>query len=241
MAQPIIQQVSPDIALLNYGATAHSSTCVSPAAALMGRQLRTKLPTLPYDLWPRQPIRKADRRTKDSYKWTPTKGVGLCHPMSQLKPGVTVLIKTKAEQAWDKEGKVVAAILKIAHTLSPHVREYCVGTESMWNSCPCRARSSFKNISQDYAIRRTSEIQRTSKIWRTRKIRGTSGVPRASLLLQGHELWVKRADVSWPRKLLDSGSKMYATVCRNASAEEPRALKWAVMSVCNNCELCCGQ
>lgn len=84
--------------------------------------------------------------------------------MSQLKPGVTVLIKTKAEQAWDKEGKVVAAILKIAHTLSPHVREYCVGTESMCDSCPCRAKSSFQNVPQDYAIRRTSEIQRTSKI-----------------------------------------------------------------------------
>ena len=72
MAQTIIQQVSPDIALLNYRATAHSSTCVSPAAAFMGRQLRTKLPTLPYNLRPRQPkdddIRKADQRTKDSYK-----------------------------------------------------------------------------------------------------------------------------------------------------------------------------
>ena len=72
MAKKIILQVSPDIALLNYRATAHSSTCVSPAAALMGRQLRTMLRTLPYNLWPRQPkdddIRKADQRTKDSYK-----------------------------------------------------------------------------------------------------------------------------------------------------------------------------
>ena len=72
MAKKIILQVSPDIALLNYRATAHSGTCVNPAAASMGRQLRTKLPTLPYNLWPRQPkdddIRKADQRTKDDYK-----------------------------------------------------------------------------------------------------------------------------------------------------------------------------
>ena len=35
--------------------------------------------------------------------------MGLCHPVSQLKPADTVLIKTEAERAWDKEGTVAAA------------------------------------------------------------------------------------------------------------------------------------
>ena len=45
-AKKILQQADSELALLNYRATPHSSTGVSPAAALMGQELRTKLPCL---------------------------------------------------------------------------------------------------------------------------------------------------------------------------------------------------
>ena len=51
VAKKLLSQQSLEIALLNYRATPHSSTGVSPAIALMGRQLKTKLPRLPANLF----------------------------------------------------------------------------------------------------------------------------------------------------------------------------------------------
>ena len=58
----------PEIGLLNYHASPHSAIGVSPAVALMGRQLATQRPVVREQLSPRQhrdgDIRKSDQRTK---------------------------------------------------------------------------------------------------------------------------------------------------------------------------------
>ena len=58
--------------MLNYRATPHSATRVSPAEALMGRQLKTRLRVLPYNLIPKQPehdmIKASDQAAKQKYK-----------------------------------------------------------------------------------------------------------------------------------------------------------------------------
>ena len=72
IAKTILRQAPPVVALLNYRATLHSGTGVSPAQALMERQLKTKLPVLPDNLMPEpcsdEDLRKADQKTKDSYQ-----------------------------------------------------------------------------------------------------------------------------------------------------------------------------
>ena len=82
VAKKLLQQADPDLALLNYRATPHSSTGVSPAAALMGRQLHTKLPILPNNLQPSHPgdgvIRRADRKAKQARSRAMTAGMGSC-------------------------------------------------------------------------------------------------------------------------------------------------------------------
>ncbi|KAK7102680.1 hypothetical protein V1264_020867 [Littorina saxatilis] len=112
IAKKILRQSSPDIALLNYRATPHSSTGVSPSQALMGRQLRTRLPVLPEVLVPRPvsdaDIRQADQQAKDNYKFSYDKRHGAT-PLSKLVPGDQVLVKTDAESTWKKKGTVVAA------------------------------------------------------------------------------------------------------------------------------------
>ena len=112
VAKKLFQQADPDLALLNYRATPHSSTGVSPAAALMGRQLRTKLPILPNNLQPSHPgdgvIRRADGKAKAGQKQSYDRRHGVV-PLAPLKPGESVLIRTDAEQLWSTEGTVVAA------------------------------------------------------------------------------------------------------------------------------------
>ena len=99
-------------ALLNYRATPHSSTRVSPAAALMGRQFRTKLPILPNNLQPSHPgdgvIRRADGQAKEDQQQSYDRRHGVV-PLAPLKPGESVRIRTDAEQCWSTEGTVVAA------------------------------------------------------------------------------------------------------------------------------------
>lgn len=112
IAKKILRQTDPDLALLNYRATPHSSTGISPAQALMGRQLRTKLPRLAERLIP-QPVndadlRAADQKTKEAYKCSYDRRHGVL-PLSRLSPGDRVLMKTDAESRWRKEGTVVAA------------------------------------------------------------------------------------------------------------------------------------
>ena len=62
----------PDIGLLNYHASPHSAIGVSPAVALMGRQIATRLPVVREQLLPYQhrdgDIRDSDQHAKTKYK-----------------------------------------------------------------------------------------------------------------------------------------------------------------------------
>ena len=110
IAKKILSQTDPDLALLNYRATPHTSTGVSPAAALMGRQLRTKLPILPINLSPKQIdddiIRAADERTKEMSRRNFNKRTGAVS-LPALRPGEAVLLRSG--EKWGDEGSVVAA------------------------------------------------------------------------------------------------------------------------------------
>ncbi|KAK7499172.1 hypothetical protein BaRGS_00009719 [Batillaria attramentaria] len=50
VTKKLLRQANPGLARLNYQMTPHSSTGVSPAVAVMGRDLCTKLPILPDNL-----------------------------------------------------------------------------------------------------------------------------------------------------------------------------------------------
>jgi hypothetical protein len=113
IAKKILKQKDPDLALLNYRNTPHSSTGVSPAVALMGRSLRTKIPTLPKNLSPQSPddnyIRKKDARTKENYRQDYDRRKGAT-ALSPLQPGDNVLLgSSPGETPWKAGGTVVAA------------------------------------------------------------------------------------------------------------------------------------
>ena len=70
-AKRLLDLDEPEIGLLNYHASLHSAIGISPAVALMGRQLATRLPVVREQLSPRQhrdgDIRNSDQRAKTTY------------------------------------------------------------------------------------------------------------------------------------------------------------------------------
>ena len=113
IAKKLLQQTDLHLALLNYRATPHSSTGVTPAAALMGRELRTKLPTLATNLNPTRPkdddIRRRDAAVKETSRrnYDSRKGAATLPP---LQPGDSVLLHSgQSSKLWDSDGTVVAA------------------------------------------------------------------------------------------------------------------------------------
>ena len=107
-AKKIITQKNSDIALLNYRATPHSATRVSPAEALMGRKLKTRLPILEKNLLPINSqdasIREADKRAKEIYKMSFDKRHG-AQALHTLNPEDKVLFKKEKEDKKWTEGK----------------------------------------------------------------------------------------------------------------------------------------
>ncbi|XP_032235105.1 uncharacterized protein K02A2.6-like [Nematostella vectensis] len=72
IAKRILKQDDPFLALMTYRATPTQATKESPCKLIMGREIRTRLPTLTDNLHPKTPnhkeVRKADERTKQKYK-----------------------------------------------------------------------------------------------------------------------------------------------------------------------------
>jgi transposase InsO family protein len=122
-AKKILKQERSDLALLAYRTTPHSATGVSPAEALMARQLRTRMPVLPVNLLPEMPdhsaIKEADKAAKAEYKRLYDRRHGV-RSLPPLSPGQTVRVKNDAQKAWDKTGTVVIA--------DPEKRTYVVNT-----------------------------------------------------------------------------------------------------------------
>ncbi len=108
-AKNILKLKDPELGLLNYRATPHSATGVSPSKALMGREIQTRLPVLPRQLLPEMPdeeLRASDRAAKQKYKkyFDDRHGVRSLPPIPMEEP---VLVKEDNERGWRKPGTIV--------------------------------------------------------------------------------------------------------------------------------------
>ncbi|RUS80258.1 hypothetical protein EGW08_011987 [Elysia chlorotica] len=111
---------------MNYRATPHSATRVSPAEALMNRKIRTQVPVLESNLEPdsslNQRITENDKVAKARSKQHYDKHHGATSLLSTLKPGNQVHLKDDKTNKWTTQGTVVAA--------DPYNRTYLVNTPS---------------------------------------------------------------------------------------------------------------
>jgi hypothetical protein len=103
-------QDDPFLALLSYRSTPHSATGVSPAHLLMGRQIRSTLPTLPSNLDPGWPdlkqVRKNDDIAKANYKYYYDRRHN-AKPLAKLAPGESVNLKLDGQKGWKTHGVVI--------------------------------------------------------------------------------------------------------------------------------------
>lgn len=108
VAKKILSSKKPDLAILNYRSTPHYATKVSPAVALMGRNLNTRMPILPQRLLPTIPndkeIRSADHSAKAKYKSHYDRRHGV-RTLPPLKSGDQVLVRKEGK--WSKSGVIV--------------------------------------------------------------------------------------------------------------------------------------
>jgi hypothetical protein len=121
----IMATPDPSLALLNYRATPHSTTGISPSEALMGRKLKTRIPALTKTLMPKTPdiiqLRAKDNEMKARYKKDYDRRNGV-KPLPALSADTPVLIKLDNEKKWEKPGSVVLA--------DPDNRRYLIQTDN---------------------------------------------------------------------------------------------------------------
>ena len=90
-----------------YRSTPIASTGVSPAELIMGRRIRTALPTLDKTLCPRWPdlniIRSRDEETKERYRFYYDEHNAV-RPLPGLKEGQRVMTKLDNENLWRDTG-----------------------------------------------------------------------------------------------------------------------------------------
>ncbi|XP_033991872.1 uncharacterized protein K02A2.6-like [Trematomus bernacchii] len=102
-AKRILRQEDPLIALMCYRSTPCTTTGVSPAELLMGRKIRTTLPTLEKNLrtkWPnRQIVKQKDTSEKAKQAFYYNRRHGARH-LPALQPGDTVYTKLDNEKSW---------------------------------------------------------------------------------------------------------------------------------------------
>ena len=102
-AKRILQQKDPLLALMCYRSTPCATTGVSPAELLMGRKIKTTLPTLEANLQPRWPdlelVRNKDamEKQKQAFYFNQRHGA---RPLPSLKPGDPVLMKLDHQKSW---------------------------------------------------------------------------------------------------------------------------------------------
>lgn len=102
-AKKILKQEDPVMALMSYRSTPCSTTGFCPAQLLMGRKIRTTLPTLEKNLLPKWPsrtaVREKDRREKAKQAHYFNRRHG-ARPLPALQPGDVVLSKLDHEKSW---------------------------------------------------------------------------------------------------------------------------------------------
>ena len=123
IAKRILKQKDPFLASMAYGATPIPATGVSPSQLIMGRQIRTTVPTLSRNLLPAWPdsstVREADKKMKGRYSNAYNRKHGV-RSLSGLKPGQTVRVKHDGQNQWSPVG--------IVSGYGSTPRSYIVGT-----------------------------------------------------------------------------------------------------------------
>uniref|UniRef100_A0A3Q3EW12 Integrase catalytic domain-containing protein n=1 Tax=Labrus bergylta TaxID=56723 RepID=A0A3Q3EW12_9LABR len=123
-AKRILRQEDPLIALMCYRSTPCITTGVSSAELLMGRKIRTTLPTLEKNLRPKWPNRKivkqkdANEKTKQAFYYNRRHGA---RRLPALRTGDNVYAKLDHEKAW----KTPAVVSK--ECVTP--RSYLINTQ----------------------------------------------------------------------------------------------------------------
>ena len=123
IAKKILRQRDPLLALMSYRATPHTATGVSPCQPVMGREIRTLLPTLESSLRQVLPSQQAvatkDEETKTNYRRHFDKRHNVRH-LPELQPGDSVHVKLDQQKVWKTPGKIIAR--------SPVPRSYIIQT-----------------------------------------------------------------------------------------------------------------
>lgn len=123
-AKRILRQPDPHLAWMNYRATPIQSTGQSPAQLAVGRQIRTRVPTLMKHLQPRhvnlRQLKVRDRKTKQAYRFFYNRRHS-ARDLPALHPGQQVKVKLDGEKRWATPGVVVSN--------APEPRSYVVRTE----------------------------------------------------------------------------------------------------------------
>ena len=109
-AKQILRQDDAFLALLSYRATPIPELGASPAELLMGRKLRTTLPSLPSTLQPRnvngEQLRERDSAFKAKQKFYYDRHRG-AQPLPELSPGDPVLVKLDEQKGWKLPAEVI--------------------------------------------------------------------------------------------------------------------------------------
>lgn len=123
-AKRILRQPDPFLALMSYRATPLQATGASPTQLMLGRQIKTTVPTLDTVLSPKWPdfeaVRQADARAKEGYRRAFNRRHG-ARALPPLTPGVSVAVKLDNESGWTTTGTV--------HSIHPAPRSYLVQTD----------------------------------------------------------------------------------------------------------------
>ena len=110
-AKKILKQDDPFLALMPYHATAVHPTQISPCQLIMGRQIRTRIPTLEKNLLPSgrpkmKYVHQNDKRAKANYHAYYDRRHGT-RRLTELQPGDQVLIERDYEKQWWRRGVLV--------------------------------------------------------------------------------------------------------------------------------------
>ena len=110
ISKRILKQEDPFLALMAYRATPIPATGRTPSELIMGRQIRTTLPSMTKALEPKLPchaaVKKSDAKTKKSYRESFDRRNGT-RELPPLQPGDWVRTKLDTEKQWTTEAKIV--------------------------------------------------------------------------------------------------------------------------------------
>ena len=109
IAKKILRQDDIFLGLMTYRATPVAATGKSPAQIMTQREMKTRLPCLDRNLYPKNPdrtgIRKRDARHKAKYQGDFDRRKGV-RPLSTLRPGDRVRIQMDGEKAWQTTANI---------------------------------------------------------------------------------------------------------------------------------------